>query len=233
MFGSSKPVVLGHYSRRRSRARVPGWLLLLLGGIAFGAAAVLVAQEHYLPPRLSPAQSAELRSAYEQAEDGRVRAERALAEATQQLEQAQAERQKLAGEAGGSRDQIARLREDVAALVDALPPDPRDGDVAVRAARFSTTREGQLAYDLVLTRERGTGRPFNGVLQFVVAGDNSKDGSVTLSPVALSVGRHEIVRGSQALPEGFRAKQVTVKVLDRPDGKVQGLRVLYVNRDGA
>lgn len=234
MFGSSKPVVLGHYAHRRSRARVPGWLVLLVSGIVVGAAGVWVVQERYLPPRLSPAESAALRAALEDATAGRRQAERQVSELGHALEQANADRQRLAGEATVSRDQAERLREDVTALVDALPPDPRDGDVAVRVARF-LLRDGQLAYDLVLTRERAASRPFSGVLQFVVAGDAPKgsDNTVALDPVALSVGRHEVLRGSLPLPDGFKPKQVTVKVLDKPDGKLQGLRVLFVSRDAA
>jgi hypothetical protein len=48
---------------------------------------------------------------------------------------------------------------------------------------------------------------------------------VKLDPVALSLGRHGSVRGSQPLPAGFQPQQATVQVLDRPQGQVLGLRV--------
>ncbi|NWG76139.1 MAG: hypothetical protein HXY24_16325, partial [Rubrivivax sp.] len=37
-----------------------------------------------------------------------------------------------------------------------------------------------------------------------------------------------VARGTQALPEGFRASQATISVLDRPEGRQLGMRVLYV-----
>jgi hypothetical protein len=37
-----------------------------------------------------------------------------------------------------------------------------------------------------------------------------------------------VVRGSLALPDGFRPRQTTVQVLDRPGGKLLGMRVILV-----
>ena len=51
MFGRSRPVVFNPYGRRRSRWRLPRWLVLLLLGAALGVAAVLGVQERYLPLR--------------------------------------------------------------------------------------------------------------------------------------------------------------------------------------
>jgi len=42
MFGKNKPVVFERYGRRRSRWRLPRWLLLLLAGIAIGAEGVAI-----------------------------------------------------------------------------------------------------------------------------------------------------------------------------------------------
>ena len=61
MFGRSRPVVFNPYGRRRSRWRLPRWLVLLLLGAALGVAGVLLAQERYLPPRLSAAQSVQFK----------------------------------------------------------------------------------------------------------------------------------------------------------------------------
>ena len=50
-------------------------------------------------------------------------------------------------------------------------------------------------------------------------------------PVAMpdgSVILVEIARGTLSLPDGFRASQATVRVLDRPEGRQLGMRVLYV-----
>jgi hypothetical protein len=47
-------------------------------------------------------------------------------------------------------------------------------------------------------------------------------------PVDVSVGAHALVRGSLPLPDGVRARQVTVQVLDAPGGKTLGMRVMLV-----
>ncbi|MFG5408851.1 hypothetical protein ABXN37_13105 [Piscinibacter sakaiensis] len=138
-------------------------------------------------------------------------------------------RRGLEQELAGSRATIAGLREDVASALAALPPDPRGGAVEVRAGRFSVDG-GQLVYDVVLSRERGNpGRPFQGVMQFVVAGDGARgNGSVALKPLPVSIGHYQSLRGSLPLPPDFRPSQATIRVLDRPDGRQQGMRVMLV-----
>jgi hypothetical protein len=81
MFGrSNKPVTFDPYAGRRKRRRVPSWLLLLLGGIGLGAGGLYYAQERYLPPRLSPADSARLQGAFDSADSARRRLEGELQE---------------------------------------------------------------------------------------------------------------------------------------------------------
>ncbi len=228
MFGSSKPVILD-YGKRRSRWRPPRWLVLLLLGVALGGAGVVLVQERYLPPRLSAADTAQLRQSFAQADSDRQRLGRELSDTTQKLNAALGEQKRLSDELTTSRDTVARLREDVASLVAALPPDPRGGTVEVRAARFAM-EGGALAYDVVLSRERAGNKPLSGVMQFVVAGDSGRnpEATVTLKPVAITVGRHETLRGTVALPEGFKPRQTTINVLDRPEGRLLGMRVMLV-----
>lgn len=230
MFGRPKPVVLDRYGSRRSRPRVPGWLLLLLAGATAGALGVLYVQDAHLPPRLSAAETASLTQSYQQADAERQRLQRELATTGEQLKTALADKEALTRELGGSRETVQRLREDLASLVASLPPDPRGGEVAVRAARFEV-EGGALAYDVVLSREGR--RTFNGVMQLVVAGavGNGPETSVRLEPVSVSFSRFESVRGTAPLPEGFRPRQTSVQVLDRPGGRLSGMRVMYV-RDG-
>jgi hypothetical protein len=82
----------------------------------------------------------------------------------------------------------------------------------------------------VLTRERGGGKPLAGVMQLVVAGESAAgtESSVNLKPVALTIGSHEVVRGSLPLPAGFKPRQTTVQVLDRVANRPLGMRVLLV-----
>lgn len=82
----------------------------------------------------------------------------------------------------------------------------------------------------MLTRHRASGKPIAGVMQIVVAGASARGPDTTVSPkpVAVSIGGHEIVRGSLPLPEGFRPRETTIQVLDCPAGKALGMRVMLV-----
>ncbi len=230
MFGPSKPVVLSYGSRRKRGWRPPRWLILLLIGIAAGAGGLWLLQEQYLPPRLSAEASTELRSAYEQADAERKSLKTQLASTTQQLEAAQATTKRQSDELAAPRAAAQKLRDDMSALIAALPADPRGGAVEVRAARFATTPAGALAYDVVLTRERDAAKPFAGVMQFSVLGLTARgaETTVSLKPVDVSVGAYALVRGSLPLPDGVRPRQVTVQVLDAPGGKTLGMRIMLI-----
>lgn len=229
MFGRSKPVVLESYGHRRKRGRPPRWLVLLLSGVAVGVAGVLIVQERYLPPRLSAHESAQLRSAYDSTESERKRLQQALSATEQKLASTSGQNKALQDELATSRTRIERLSEDLATTVAALPPDPRGGTVEVRAGRF-TVRGGALVYDVVLARERPGARPMTGVLQLQVLGSSAKgaESTVALKPVPLSFTSHDVVRGSQPLPDGFRPREAKVQVLDRPAGAALGMRVMLV-----
>jgi hypothetical protein len=214
---------------RRSRWRVPRWLVLLLCGTLAGVAAVITVQQRYLPPRLSAAESTALRQAFEQADGERQTLKTDLAQAQQQLQQALAQRASAGEALASSRALAERLREDLVAVVQSLPPDPRGGSVEVRAGQFNV-RDGALDYQVVLLREGGARKPLSGVLQFTVSGESARGAAATLAlqPIALSMGSHEVMRGSVPLPEGFKPRQTTVQVLDRAAGKALGMRVLLV-----
>jgi len=214
---------------RRSRWRVPSWLVLLLCATLAGAAAVIIVQQRYLPPRLSAAESTALRQAFEQADDERRQLKAELTQAQQGLQQALQQKEEAADALADSRALAERQREDLAAVVQSLPPDPRGGSVEVRAGQFSA-RDGVLDYQVVLLREGGARKPLAGVLQFTVSGESARGAPATLAlqPIALSMGSHEVMRGSVPLPEGFKPRQTMVQVLDRAAGKALGMRVLLV-----
>jgi len=214
---------------RRPRRRVPGWLWLLVGGLLAGAAGVIAVQERYLPPRLSAGESAALRQSYEQADGDRLRLKAELVQSQQRLQAALADKGTLGEELASSRAEAERLREDLASVVQALPPDPRGGSVEVRAGQFNA-RGGELDYQVVLWREGSPRKPLTGVMQFNVAGESAGGTPTTLAlkPIALNLGSHEVMRGSLPLPDGFKPRQTTVQVLDRTAGKLLGMRVLLV-----
>lgn len=227
MFGRSNAIGLDSYSARRARKRVPRWLLLLLLGVLLGAGGVIVAQERWLPPRLGAAESARLSTAYDNADRERLQLRQQLAETQARLQQATATAQKLDEAAKAQQRSVAALHESIDAMVEALPPDPRGGTVQVRAARFRV--EGnQLAYDIVLSREKAGDKPFTGVLQMVLTGTagSNDNANARLDPVPISMGRHTSLHGSRPLPASLAARQVTLQVLDKPQGQLLGMRVM-------
>ena len=230
MFGHSKPIPFDPYgSRRRSRKRFPGWLLLLLSGIAIGAGGVLYVQERHLPPRLSAAESTRLQDAYAKADTERERLQRELADTSRRLQAALADKKQADAGLESTRAEATKLREELRSVVGLFPTDPRGGAVEVRAGQFEA-KGGRLAYGVVLTLERPSATPVAGVMQLVVAGESARGTPLTVSlePVAVSLDGHEVVRGSQPLPDGFRPRQTTVQILDRVGGKQLGMRVLLV-----
>ena len=229
MFGRTPRPVVIDYGRQRSRWRLPRWLVLLTLGIALGVGGLLWVQERYLPPRLSQAESVQLRSAFEQADSERQRLQAQLNDTAQRLQTALADKQRQDAELATPRAVAQQLRDELGAVIASLPPDPRGGTVAVRSGRFAA-QGGALAYDLVLTRERDAARPMATTLQLSLMGVNARGAeiSIDLKPVNLSIAGHEVVRGKQALPEGFRPRQATVQVLERASGKPLGMRVLLV-----
>jgi multidrug efflux pump subunit AcrA (membrane-fusion protein) len=228
MFGSSKPVVLSYGSQRAPKRRVPRWLILLSTGLAAGAGGLWLAQERYLPPRLTPAASSEMRNAYAQADTERKNLKAQLATTTQQLAAAQATTQRQSQELAAPRAEAQKLRDDMAALVAALPADPRGGAVEVRTARFAAQGK-ELLYDVVLTHDN-TGKTLNAVMQMSVLSLNARGAETTFvtKPVPVSVGAYALVRGRAPVPEGVRARQVTLQVLDAPGGKLLGMRIMPV-----
>jgi hypothetical protein len=226
-----KPVPFEPAGYRRSRGGLPRWLVLLLVGLAGGAGGVLYVQANHLPPRLSAADSERLRGTLERTEAEQQRLTAELAATKRQLAETIAQKEAAATEYSESSSTIERLRRDIAALVAALPPDPRGGSVAVRGGDVSV-RGGKLEWELVLSRAAAPGSaPLAGVLQLAVSGQTARDveGRVALAPVPLKLGAHEVLRGSAALPEGFRPRQTTIQVLDRPGGSQLGMRVLLVD----
>lgn len=228
MFGRSQEVAFS-YGRKRTRWRLPRWLLLLMAGLLLGAAAVILVQQRYLPPRLSAGESAALRSQFEQADAERQRLKLDLAGAQKQVADTLQQKQAGAEALATSLALTARSRDELTAVVTALPPDPRGGAVAVRAGRF-TVKGAELEYNLVLTRERAVGQPVPGTLQLLVAGESERGVQAVVTPKAIPVllGSHAVLRGSLALPAGFKPRQTTIQVFGQPTGRTLGMRVLAI-----
>ncbi|MEB2336640.1 MAG: hypothetical protein OZ920_08180, partial [Burkholderiales bacterium] len=204
LFRRDGPVVFERhaYGRRRSRS-VPPWLLWLLAGIVVGAGGLFYAQEEYLPPRLTAAESQQLQARVGELDAQRQRLQAALEKATAEAKAAQDGSERLAAELADARQSVERLRADLALFDEVLPPDPRGGAVAVRAAKFANDG-GRLAYHVLLTRERKGGKPFAGVMELAVAGDRAgRNETIDLGPVEVSLAGYQHLRGSLPLPAGF------------------------------
>ncbi|HKX43287.1 MAG TPA: hypothetical protein VJO99_19165 [Burkholderiaceae bacterium] len=203
--------------------------MLLLIGVGLGVGGVYFVQERVLPPRLSATESTRLQQTLESTERERARLETELAKTTKRLDAALVDGKRQADDSAAAKQTSERLRADLASLVESLPPDPRGGVIQVRAARFSAAG-GNLVYDIVLSRERGGAKPLAGVMQLVVAGAGARgvETSIKLKPVAFTVGSFESVRGSVPLPDGLVARQAAINLLDRPEGKLLGMRVMQV-----
>jgi hypothetical protein len=229
MFGQSRPILFDRYGSRRSRWRMPRWLVLLVFGAGIGAGGVVIVQERYLPPRLSADATEKLRSEVENSNAVRLRQATELSETSKRLEGALADKKKLTDDLAANRALVERQRDDLNSAIGALPPDPRAGVIEVRAGRF-VVKGGALVYDVVLTRERASGSPLAASIQFVVAGDSARGtpSTFTSQQMPMSIGAQQVVRGSLALPDGMKARQTTIQVLDRSGGKLLGMRVLVV-----
>jgi hypothetical protein len=200
-----------------------------MAGTALGTGGVIYLQEMVLPPRLSADESARTTAAFGAAEAERLRLAQTQAQLNLQLAAAVEARQQQVAELAAGRSTIERLQSDLAAVVDALPPDPRAGAVAVRALRFAGG-DGHLAYNVALSREHTAGRPLAAVMQLIVTGDRGGRGetAVTLPPVALSLGAQAVLYGRLPLPAGFRPRQTTLRILGGPGGPLLGMRVALV-----
>ena len=180
-------------------------------------------QQRVLPPRLSVEDPNGCRTSTS-TPTSTASARSELASLKARFETATAEGRKREEELAAAR-QALEPRADTAVLVAALPPDPRGGDVEVRAARFQASGS-TLEYDLVLTRRGGPGAAARrAAARFTVAGSPPAGARPRWrSPVALSVGAQRCC-AARSLPEDFRPRQTTV-VGDRPRQRALGMRVL-------
>ncbi|CAB3697415.1 MULTISPECIES: DUF6776 family protein [Achromobacter] len=230
MFGRSqratfKPSVYQPGQRTR---RMPRWLVLLMVGIALGAGGVLFLQTNYGPQRLTVEQSEQLHSELSASNMERQRLQTQLEEATQQRDANKAGHEKLTTDLAESRAKIETLNKELVLFQDAMPPDPRGGNIGIRSASFKRA-PGLLDYQVLVMREDRTGAPFKGTLTFAIEGSypNGRAATVTPEGPALTVDRYDYALGQLKLPDGFTARVVVLRVLD-PNQKQQAMRIYNV-----
>ncbi|WP_313372050.1 DUF6776 family protein [Achromobacter animicus] len=230
MFGRSqratfKPSVYQPGQRTR---RMPRWLVLLMVGIALGAGGVLFLQTNYGPQRLTVEQSEQLHSELSASNMERQRLQTQLEEATQQRDANKAGHEKLTTDLAESRAKIETLNKELVLFQDAMPPDPRGGNLGIRSASFKRA-PGLLDYQVLVMREDRTGAPFKGSLTFAIEGSypNGRAATVTPEGPALTVDRYDYALGQLKLPDGFTARVVVLRVLD-PNQKQQAMRIYNI-----
>jgi len=229
MFGGPKRTVFkpSVYETSRRPRRMPRWVVLLLFGVVLGAGGLLFLQTSYGPKRLTVLESQQLASELNGVTLERQRLNSQLEETRHELETERAQRQRLESELAQARAALEPLQREVELFADAMPADPRGGPLGISAASFAN-REGGLAYHVLLMRDPPWEDTYQGIVQFTVEGRyaSGRTQTVTLDPLPVSMQRYEHLRGSVALPEGFSARRVTVRVFD-PDGKRQrAMRIL-------
>lgn len=228
MFGSSKstvfkPVPFGQ--QRRRQVRVPRWLMLLVLGIAIGSAGLYYIEQEFLPPRLSAEESVMLKGKAEEAVKDRDQMATQLAQATEKLKAAQAERNGAVEKMNSALASVEPMKKDLDMFLASLPPDPRNSALAIRAGNFSSNG-GKLNYHVLFTRQTTSGEPFRGVMQLFLAGRRGgKEEHIALDPQKLTLDNYQHLNGSLPLPDGFAPREVTVKLLRGPGGDMVSMRV--------
>jgi len=73
---------------------------------------------------------------------------------------------------------------------------------------------------------------FAGIADMTVAGSysNGRSANIDLDPVSVSLDRYTQIEGQAELPQGFRPRQVTVKIRGEGSQKIVATRTLIVQR---
>lgn len=217
IFGrSQKPVFKPslYQPGKRSR-RLPRWLVLLMIGIGLGAGGVLFLQANYGPQRLTVEQSEQLHTELSAANLDRQRLQGELDSVQTQLDQNKSAQTQDADDLVRARQRIEAQDQELALFLDAMPPDPRGGDIGVRAARFMR-KDGQLDYRVLVMRDNDKAAPFQGVIELVVEGNyaNGRRDRYTPDPLPITLKNYDHAVGVLTPPEGFTPRTVTIRVLD-------------------
>ena len=203
MFGKSQRAVFkpSVYQPGQRTRRMPRWLVLLLVGIGLGAGGVLFLQTNYGPQRLTVEQSEQLHSELSAANLERQRLQSQLEETTQQRDANKTGHEKLTSDLAEARSKIDALNKELVLFQDAMPPDPRGGNLGIRSATFKRA-PGLLDFQVLVMREERQGAPFKGTLTFSIDGSypNGRVATITPEGPTLNVDRYDY---ALKLPEGF------------------------------
>lgn len=233
LFGSSnrpafKPTPYGY--TRRSKG-IPRWLVLLLTGIALGAGGVLFLQRSYGPQRLTAEQSEELRMDLNTANLDKQRLQSETKQLKTNLDRATQTTQQQSEQITRMKQDYTDLKSGISGLIEAIPADPRGTSPGIRSADMVGT-SGQLSYRILLiqdSEDSGT-QAFDGQIKLIASGhySNGKTVYVDVLTAPLHMTLYKEVRGEAALPEGFRARQITIQITPEGSDKIASTRTIRV-----
>lgn len=233
LFGSSnrpafKPTPYGY--TRRSKG-IPRWLVLMLAGIALGAGGVLFLQRSYSPPRLTAEQSEQLRMDLNSATLDKQRLQTETKQLKENLDKSTRTAQDQAVTITRLQQDYKKLESGIASLIQAIPPDPRGTSPGIRAADITTAGK-QLSYNLLLIQDAQEGgtQAFDGQVKLIASGhySNGQTVYIDLATLPLHMMRYTDIQGETTLPDGFRARQVTIQVTADGSDKITSTRTIRV-----
>ncbi|NYT63199.1 hypothetical protein H0A66_12835 [Alcaligenaceae bacterium] len=233
MFGSSKRRVFQPtaYGNTRRARRIPRWLVLMLTGIVLGSGGLLFLQKSYGPTRLTVEQSEQLHYDLNSSNMDKQRLQAQLNQQGHELKEAKATVTSQVDGLKKAQDQVVKLTADLQLFADAMPPDPRGTSPGIRSAAFSN-QEGQLSYQILVMQDDKKANTFKGEVELVVAGryPNGKTANIDLPAFSLELQHYTHAHGLIPLPEGFSARQVTIKIMQEGSKKLSATRTLRVAR---
>lgn len=231
MFGSSKRRVFQPtaYGNTRHARRVPRWLVLMLTGIVLGSGGLLFLQKSYGPTRLTVEQSEQLHYDLNSSNMDKQRLQSQLNQQGHELKTAKSTLESQVADLKQAREQVVKLTADLQLFADAMPPDPRGTSPGIRSAAFSN-ESGQLAYQILVMQDKGKTATFAGEVELTVAGryPSGKTANIDLAPFNIELQQYTHVHGAAPLPEGFTARQVTIKIMPQGSKKLSATRTLRV-----
>lgn len=233
MFGSSKRRVFKPtaYGTTRRTRRIPRWLVLMLSGVVLGAGGLLFLQKSYGPTRLTVEQSEQLHYDLNSANMDKQRLQAQLGQLTRDLKETRSGLDTQTAEAKALQDQVSKITADLQLFADTMPADPRGTSPGIRAASFSNDA-GQLDYQLLIMQDEGKTEAFSGEVQLIVNGryTSGKAANLEVPPFSVELEQYAHVHGVAPLPEGFTARQVTVKIIKAGNKQPSATRTLRVVR---
>ncbi|MGO3743217.1 DUF6776 family protein [Kerstersia sp.] len=229
LFSSSKRPVFkpSPYDTGKRRHRMPRWLAQMLFGAIIGAAGWYFLQNSYGPKRLTVTESQQLTQELNAAKLETQRLRDELDALNSEHSSVRNNAEQWQARANRAEAVSEPLQQEIDALIELLPADPRGYTPGISGARFSQ-KDDALEYQIVLLQP-ASAAAFKGTLELVVDGryGNGRNDVVRLEGPAVDLTRYQTLLNSGSLPAGFQARQVTLRVLDEA-GKQRAMRVLRV-----